>query len=36
MTSKCKSCRRCGERTHDFDAEMREWWCSECDEWADV
>lgn len=36
VSSKFKTCRRCGERTFDFDAELQDWWCSECDSWADV
>ena len=34
--SRFKTCRRCSERTYDFDGEMQDWWCSDCDDWADV
>lgn len=29
-------CRRCGQRTYDFDVTEREWFCGECDDWADT
>lgn len=31
-----RTCRRCGERTYDHDAETGEWFCGHCDDWADV
>lgn len=38
MTSlgKSKICRRCRQETFDYDAEMDEWYCDLCNDWADV
>jgi transcription initiation factor TFIIIB Brf1 subunit/transcription initiation factor TFIIB len=36
MSAKFRTCRRCGEKTWDYDAEAGEWFCGDCDDWADL